>query len=182
MKRKMITTISVLAGFLLALILFIVFFNKAILRYNFPGWSKGVVQLVNRPKDFYDPLASEALDILDGHAEKNVTINNKYMGLHVVGLLFPKSVIPYVEYHTLHLQADIKCYVENELRYSRSISSGGYFRGKTGSGFHLANYKVPKDLPLDERISCEFSVSDLDMEFVEKYGPVKFFIRKLSDL
>jgi len=183
MRRITITIIAV-SGVILILLASAALFNKTILRSNVPVWVKSVVILLFPPNNIYDPLVVETLDISDGHAKTNVAINNRYMGSHEIGLLFSKfdPALLYQRKYELHLLANITCYVGDELHYSQSLNMGDPFLGKIGSGFSLATYVVPKDLPLDQSINCVFSVSNLNKEFVEKYGPVKLYIKKISDL
>jgi len=42
-------------------------------------------------------------------------------------------------------------------------------------------YQCPEDLPKKQTIRCELKIIKTDDELREKYGPVKFYIRKGSD-
>jgi hypothetical protein len=190
MRNSVLAVFFITLGIVLILLLFITTFNEMVLRNNFPAWSKTLVQIFNPPEDFFERLTVEPLDIVDGQAGQTVAINHKYVGLHEMGLLFSKfDSNLYGEYnrkyngkYKFHLLAKIKCFEGDKLLFEQSISDSSPFLGKAGGGFHLIHYKVPNDLPLNETVNCELFVSDLDMALVEKIGPVRFFVGKLSDL
>jgi len=186
-SKRITTIISVLAVTILLLIASMFFFNKEILRNNFPAWSKSMVTIITPPGDLYTPLVTENIDTQTVDIKKQLNYKNKYMGWHVVSLQLERfNPELYSEYlhknKTFSVSASLQCSADGKNLYSKSINSGSPFLGKTGGGFSLSTYSVPDDLPLDITISCEFKMSDIDTDLVNNYGPVEIRIAKISDL
>lgn len=187
MGKNMITKMILTLGIIFALILTMVVLNEAILRHQFPAWSKSIVQMFFPPNDLYKPLLVEELIVSPGSLKKNTTYRIKYMGSYSVSLLFsnfgPENYSKFADKNNnFQLSAKIQCSVENNTIYTKSLNNGTPFLGKDSGGITLTTYTVPTDLPLDKSINCEFSIDNIDEEFITKHTPVKLSIAKMSDL
>lgn len=55
------------------------------------------------------------------------------------------------------------------------------FRRETGSGFLLTAFEAPRDIPVNRPFLLTVEVVGGDPRFEAKYGPVSFFLVRLSD-
>lgn len=168
-----------------AIFLFSVF-NKSILRYESPRWVRTIVQLINSPEDLYVPLVVEEVEKSDGSVVGTIYFSNKYSGRHVAGFFHQmfgsEDYLEYQEDSSL-LSGVLKFYIDDVLVYSHSIGSNEIspFIKKGGGGIHFMMYNVPKDMPLDKMIRCDYSLENVDI-LGRGYEPVKLFFGKLSDI
>ena len=181
-RKRTIRILSIL-GLLLALPISIWLLNGVILRSNSPAALKTVVQLLVPPKDLYKPLVAKSIDFEEGTTLKIPSYHHEYVGNHELGIFFDNpDALTFQTNSKLRLIANLECSVEGKLRYSRIIESGNLFFGSQGSGYGLNTYVVPRDLPLDETISCMLTVSGMDIELIKKYGPIRIYVKKVSDV
>jgi len=173
-----ILVLTVLAIFIL---------NKSILSSNAPDVMKLIVLAVAPPKDLYDYLINEELDISKKGFTKKFEFKNKYVGRHGVGILLDKFTddlyfVPLSQRHNLKLKMEVNFYVQNSLILSHVVENKySPFIGRKWSGFYFFTYDSPKDLPLDKLITCEVKVIEPDRTLNATYGPARFYINKMSD-
>ncbi|MEW6089287.1 MAG: hypothetical protein AB1498_13400 [bacterium] len=175
---------------LLILILFLLvtlLFNKSILSFNAPKSIRLFVQAIATPKDFYNYLINEELDITKKGLIKRIEFKNKYTGKYDVGVLLDKMsdeiyFKPLSERYNLKLKIQIDFYLQNSLILSYFIENKyDPFIGRNDNGFSFFTYECPKDLAISKLITCELRIIEPDDELYNTYGPVKFYIRKMSD-
>jgi len=147
------------------------------------GWLKQVTAELFPPNDLYDFRVRETIDISKDDV-REVTFSAKYVGRHSAGLVlhrFDDAALAGTAY---------KFPLRIELSFFRgtvpvlSTPSGetaSWFIGRSGSGFDLFFFDVPRDLPVSETIAVRIDVLTPNAEFANAYGPVDFVIRKVSD-
>lgn len=181
MRQKVIIQSVIIIGILLVLLIATCSFRGIILRSNSPDALKTLVELFIPPSDLFQPLVSQAVDISDGFLEKRFSYHHEYMGNHEIGLFLENFDLDLYT-HILKVSARIVCDSREGLRYTSSTTSGTPFLGKDGSGFGLVTYVVPKDLPLDNEIDCTITLSEIDGDFIKKYGPARIYISRISSI
>ena len=140
-------------------------------------------RLFYKPKDYYKFLIKQEIDVSKNDVKK-VQFLCKYPGLYSPGLILnglefdPKGRIK-----KLKLKIQIKYYVDNSLKLTTLSSEYvPFWELKTkNQGYFFNTFKCPQDLPLNKLIYCEISVVKPDKDFYNKYKPIIFYIRKMSD-
>jgi hypothetical protein len=178
---------GVLLSILVLTVLAIFILNKSILSSNAPDAMKLIVLAVATPKDFYDYMINEELDISNKGFTKRFEFKNKYVGRHSVGILLDKFTddlyfVPLSQRYNLKLIMEVDFYTQNSLFLSHVVENKySPFIGHKLSGFSFFTYDCPKDLPLDKIITCEVKVIEPDSTLNAAYGPARFYIKKMSD-
>jgi len=141
------------------------------------------------PADYYLPIVNSDLDISREGESKTIELTHKYDRAYISGLIlkgfgygddfFESKTKRYKT--TLHLE--ISFYVDDTLLLKKSVQNDDYspFLATYGGGMHLFYYKCPNELPLNKKIICVVKVTKPDKHLQDTYGPVKFFIAKMSD-
>jgi hypothetical protein len=181
------SSIGVLLSVLVLTVLALFILNKSILSSNAPDVMKLIVLAVAPPKDFYDYLINEELNVSTKGFTKRFMFKNKYVGRHIVGILLDKFTddlyfVPIVQRYNLKLIMEVNFYTQNSLILSHLVENKySPFIGRKWSGFSFFTYDCPKDLPLDKLITCEVKVIEPDSTLNAAYGPARFYINKTSD-
>lgn len=181
------SSFGVLLSILILIVLAILLLNRAILSSNAPKAMRLVVSAIAPPKDYYDYLVNEKLDISEKGLTKRFEFKNRYAGWHDVGVLLEKFTddlyfVPLSKRYNLKLKMKVNFYVQNSLILSRDVENTyDPFIGRKGKGFIFITYDCPKDLPLDKLITCEVKVVEPDSTLSAVYGPARLYIRKMSD-
>lgn len=146
-----------------------------------------LIRTIFPPKDIYDYLINESLDITEKGLTKKFEFKNKYSGHHSIGILLDKFsddlyFKPLSQRYILKLKMEVNFYSQSTLILSRVIENKYYpFIGKRGNGWGFITYKSPLDLPLDKVIVCEVKILEPDDKLSTTLGPVRFYIKKDSD-
>lgn len=185
LQIRTMSSSSVLVSILILIVLAILLFN---------GWSSTTPKTMRRfmqalapPKDLYDYLINESLDISEKGLTKRFEFRNKYPGRHDIGILLAKFsddlyFRPLSQRHILKLKMEVNVYSQDALILSRVVENKyDPFIGRKGNGFSFITYESPRDLPIDKLIICEVKVLEPDDQLNTTYGPVRFYIRKMSD-
>ena len=180
--RSCILVVSLL---LIASYVLFILFNSFVLRTESLNKLRLMVQMLAPPRDLYRYLVREEIDFRKKGLIRRFEYRNKYLGNHEVGILLDNfSDDLYLSPHPYKLKSkvEIKFYIKHKLVLSRVLDEKYQpFNGATGNGFSLMYYKCPVDLPLDDTILCEITIVEPDVYLFNTYGPVNFFIRKMSD-
>lgn len=170
-----------LGGFFLLFAVSTMFFSSQLLQINSPRALRILIQRFAPPKDLYDFLVNEKIG--PPNETVKVTFENKYSGIHGIGVLFPNSPrASQLKGKPPLLKAEVNCYIGSNLVLSRKIGGDSKpFIGRDGSGFVLDTYASPGDLPLSKPITCEVKFLETDSELENIYGPANFYIRKMPD-
>ena len=190
LQMSIVIGFGVLFSILILIVLSILLLNRAILSSNSPKDLRHLVELLAPPKDLYDYLINEELNISEKGLIKRFEFKNKYAGSHGVGIILDKYsddlyFKPLSQRHTLKLKMEVNFYLQNSLISSRVVEDKyNPFIGPKGrgSGFSFFIYDSPEDLPLNQLITCEVKIIEPDSNLYTAYGPVRFYIRKISDL
>ena len=140
------------------------------------------------PKDLYDLLIKEELDISKKGLIKRFEFKNKYAGRHDGGVLLDRFTndlyfVPLSQRYQLKLKMEVNFFVQNSLILSRVVADeySPFVGVRKGSGFSFFIYECPKDLPVNKLITCEVIVIEPDSTLNTFYGPVRFYIKKNWD-
>jgi hypothetical protein len=181
------SSFGVLLSILILTVLAIIILNKSILSSNTPDVMKLIVLAVAPPKDFYDYLINEEIDVSKKGFTKRFEFKNKYVGRHVVGILLDNFTddlyfVPLSQRYNLKLIMEVNFYTQNALILSHLVENTySPFIGRKWSGFSFFTYDCPKELPLDKIITCQVKVIEPDSKLNTAYGPARFYINKMSD-
>jgi hypothetical protein len=161
--------------------------NKIILSSEAPKALRLFIMAVAPPNDLYDFLIKEEIDLSEKNSIRHYEFKNKYTGTHDVGILLKKFSAdqyfkPISQRYDLKLKLQVNFYMQNRLLLSR-VAEHKYdpFLGLNGNGFSFFYYECPEDLPLNKLITCEIQIIEPDSKLLADYGPVSFYIRKMSD-
>ncbi len=187
LQMGIMSSLAILLSILIFAMLAIFLLNRSILSSNAPKATRLLALAIVPPKDLYDYLINEELDISEKGVVKRFEFKNKYVGRHDVGVLLDKFsddlyFKPLSERYRLKLKMEVNFYSQNLLILSRVVENKyDPFIGRKGNGFSFFTYDSPKDLPLDKLITCEVKVVEPDGTLNTVYGPAKFYIKKMSD-
>jgi hypothetical protein len=175
-------TIMVLASLFIAIALL----NRTMMRSD-DVMLRQLAYMVFPPKDYYDKIINKRIDVTQKGSTTRHHFKNQYKGRYIIGLQLEKF-----SYETKYdlgskkyrpkLNLQIRFYRDHLLlmtiakdRYS------SYLEKKDRGGLIIDSYLCPKDIPLDNIITCEISVIEPDIELEKKHGPIRYFIQKISD-
>jgi len=153
-----------------------------------PPFIRLLLQLFIAPKDYYEYLINDPLNLTEKGLTKRFKFKNKYIGGYSAGILLDnfsdhsyfKSMS---EKYKLKLKMEVNFYQNGNLILSRIVENKYFpFLSLKGSGFAFIIYKSPDDLPSDKLLVCEVKIIESDTELENTYGPVRFYIRKDSDM
>jgi len=157
----------------------------------FSGWRSDTVRYfmhaIYPPKDLYDFLINESLDISEKGLTKRFEFQHKYPGRHNIGILlanFSDDLYfkPLPQRYILKLKMEVSFYSQGTLIMSRMVENQyDPFLGRRGNGLSFITYKAPQDLPMDKLIVCEVKILEPDGQLYTTYGPTRFYISKMSD-
>ncbi|MDH3346192.1 MAG: hypothetical protein OEL75_03310 [Kiritimatiellaceae bacterium] len=136
--------------------------------------------LFSEPKDLWVPLVAEVIDPLKPTYEFNIT--HKYIGSHVVKIVFSDKEVDPWETKTDDLSLTITFYRDSEKILSKDSSFVGGFKGLRGSGLTYINYYLPEELPIDEQLKVIIEIKGNLEKFNNQYGSAEIQISKGSDL
>lgn len=146
-----------------------------------------IVMPLFQPKDLYDFLFIEEIDTTIEGYKKRILFKNKYNGNHSVGIILDNFTnrdyfLPLSQRYDLSLELEVNFYYNERILLSRTVKTTyDPFLGKRGNGFSFFTYKTPNELPIGEIMECEIIVIRPDDNLSNRYGPVKFYIQKMSD-
>ena len=182
-----INSFGVLLSILILIALTILLLNRSLLSSNSPKAMNLLALAIAPPKDLYEYLIDEELNISEKGLIRRFEFKNKYAGRHDIGVLLEKFsddlyFVPLSRRYKLKLRMEVNFYLQNSLILSRIVEDKYEpFIGRRGKGFSFIIYDSPKDLPLDKLVTCEVKILEPDNKLSTTYGPVRFFIGKMSD-
>jgi hypothetical protein len=184
---KFLSYLGVLLSIFILIMLAIFLLNKPILNSNAPEVVKDLVTAIIPPKDLYDCLIKEEIDISQKNLIKRIDFKNKYVGRHDIGILLDRFTndlyfVPLSRRYKLKLKMEVNFYVNDIVVFS-SVIENKYdpFIGRDKSGFSFITYDCPKDLPLNKLITCEVKIITPDAMLNTVHGPVRLYIEKTFD-
>jgi len=189
-KQKPVFFYGTCAFFLLLFTVFLIV-TQADAEPNMGKSFRMLWQELFRPKDYFNDLVSEPIDLGIKGQTKKFKFENKYVGLHFIELVVEQfdrdwllSGDPKKKYN-FRARLELKLYSEEQLIYHRILGEKprqAMGLGPTPSGaFVLADYQCPDDLPVKKNIVGEITVVETDTVLTNEYGPTTFVIRKVSD-
>jgi hypothetical protein len=135
------------------------------------------------PKDLFDFVIKEEIDVVSTGVVSIATFEIKYGGPYAVGVLLEKYSA-----NTLFLKDDFKLRIEYHIYSDETLcfsgkTTGDYtsFLGMRGNGLWLAEFEVPEEVPLKKSLTCKVRIVAPDEYLNKKYGPVFFYVQKKSD-
>lgn len=139
-------------------------------------------EIFSPPKDLYQDLVCGELVFSKTKAVFEFNYEHKYNGKHNAGIylenftydLYAKSYLP-------KMKVEIAFYCGSNIILSKNVEEFTPFLSKDGGGYMLLSYSVPDDLPNKDTIKCKVKILDYDSELEAKHGPLRFYIRKMSD-
>ncbi len=122
--------------------------------------------------------------------EKNdiftIVFSSNSCGRIIVGMSLDKSKHPHSFYkrhkNTTSVRLKIDYYIDGKIML-RQVGGKYYssYSAKEDEGLFISYYvNIPSDLPAGKEIVCKIKVIETDEYMVNKYGPVKFFVRGLN--
>jgi len=186
-KLKIITIASISIILVICILLVSVTFLKVpIAKGKILKEGRPLFNLFFEPKDLYELTLNEKIDITDANGTQMFTFTNKYIGPYSVGFLWEKFVpddYASVEKLDFKLRLKFDCYENNILLMSKEIEDYEYkFLGLSEDGIALFEFNSPDTIPIDTEISCKVTILVADELFNNKYGPVKIYIQKSSEM
>lgn len=145
----------------------------------FPTFGK-ISLLLSEPEDLWTPLASEVIDPKRSSYEFNIT--HKYVGNHVVKILFSDKEVDPWKTKTDDLSLTITFYRDSEKILSKESSFVGGFKGLRGNGLIYINYYLPEELPIAEQLKATIEIKGNLEEFITQHGSSEIQVSKGSDL
>ena len=185
LQTRAMSSRSILLSIVILIVLAILLFIG--LTSSYPETVRRFMRAIAPPKDLYDFLINEDLDVRERGLIKRFEFRNKYSGRHDIGILLDKFsddlyFKPFSQRYILKLKMEVNFYLQNSLVLSRVVENKyDPFIGRKGNGFSFITYEAPKDLPINELITCEVKVIEPDKQLYAAYGSVRFYIRKMSD-
>lgn len=189
LKIMLIIVISIVVLIVLFILGLKVFSSYILQRPELHNNIGSIVQLLFPPRDLYKRIITEEIDITK-KGEEEVEFKNKYVGDYIVGILL-KNFDFETMYHDKPdsiLGIEVNFYLDNKLVLShiegfKEKKYSPTYGGKVSyeSGYYFLGYDCPKDLPINKTIICKIKILEPDTNFNDKYGPVKFFIEKITD-
>lgn len=174
-------------GIILTLYLLLYIFNDKILGAECLAKMHFLVNVVAPPTDLYKPLINSEINISDKGKIYTYNYKHKYIGTYDIGIYLDNysdklQFVSKDKRYKLKLKLEIKLFYKDKV-YLTKVLEENYspFSGASGSGFSLMYYKCPLDLPVNQDITCEVKVIESDDVLSNNYGPVKFYIQKISD-
>lgn len=140
-------------------------------------------RLLFPPHDLFDIVLQDGIDISSPAQFSVGHFTLKYNGPYICGLLLDKfSSSSYQNNIDLKLRLKIEFFHGADLIAFKSTSNTYTpFLGLRGNGLSLVDFNAPHDVPLNSQIFCKVSVISPDIELSTVYGPVTFYIQKMSE-
>ena len=149
--------------------------NTSLWRFFFP------------PKDLFDLVVNEGIDITTTGEVASVIFRLKYDGPYNAGIYLaklPNNGLPSDGTHkyVFKLRVRIDVFQGDQLFFS-DISTSEYssFMGLRGNGLQLLRFNAPEDVPLKKELTCKVTVLVPDKALNKNFGPVSFYIQKASE-
>ena len=122
------------------------------------------VQLFCPPKDLFELVLNEEMDITKIGNVQTFKFKNKYIGPYTGGILLEKfSDELYRKKYRLKLQIKLDFYNDNTLLILKETTNDySPFYGKRGNGLILFEFKSPENIHLDTEIICKSTILDTD--------------------
>ena len=134
------------------------------------------------PDDLYQTLDESDFDLSSQGIERELKFKIKYPGNHWLAILVespPETTEKYKSDFDVKIQIFDKEGILTESVVSDS--SLWFYGGQQRSGFALATFKVPSDLPLDQQLNIRVSVVKESPGFTKLYGKHRIIMSKFSD-
>jgi hypothetical protein len=134
------------------------------------------------PSDLYKTLGESSFDLSKQGLEKELKFTTKYPGNHWLAILV-ESPPEIMEKYKSDFEVKVQVLSESGV-ISESVvsdSSFWFYGGQQRSGFALATYKAPSDLPLGQPLTIKATVINESPGFTEKYGKQRLIMSKYSD-
>ena len=197
MKQSLVINIYLVTCMMLFMTMFILTpFTSSYANSNesdgFIDGIRSIWYLILPPKDYYKPFILDELDLSQKGLVKTFKFKHKNKGNHSVGIYlsrFAKGDDFFAkpsDRYKLKLKTEITFYVKDSILLSKVIEDYGSeaygpFLSPEGGGLIFVFYKTPRDLPINETITCKLKIIEPDKYLNDMYGPAKFYIKKQSD-
>jgi hypothetical protein len=141
------------------------------------------VHLFCPPKDLFDLVVDEEIDVTNLNNLQLFKFKLKYIGPYAGGILLEKfSDNLYRNRYELQLRIKLDFYKDNKLLISKKIGNNySPFYGRKGNGLMLFEFKSPGDIPIDTEITCKSTILVTDEYLSKQYGPMRLYIQKESE-
>lgn len=141
--------------------------------------SSPIGRLLWPPEDLYTPLVLKNLDVSRKGEIVEAEFNNQYEGTHDLGIYVSKRIESELKSQLRITVSGDKGVILERVLDRNEFQFWGWEKGK--SGVALMVYEAPSELPLNVPLRIRAEVVVPDKEFIKKYGPTMFFVRKMSD-
>lgn len=138
------------------------------------------------PADLYSHVVINTITLQEKLACPPFILKHKYVGTYLIGLYIENP--PPDPYGTaIETNAKLRLSINDgqheifEKTFTRWANRFGE-PGDNEAGVILGHYKVPEDIPLNDKVVSTISVESIDSSFEAKFGKAKFFIRRTPDL
>lgn len=137
-----------------------------------------LLNLLFPAEDLYIPLAE--VRIQAGQTAYNLDVTHKYVGNHAVEVYVPSSMRPEWPAEK-RLQISTSYFIDGRPIRTMEGSEGSQFIGANQYGFIYSWYRVPRDLPVGERLRAQITIRGDLGAFVREHGGATLAVRKMSD-
>lgn len=177
--------VFIVSAFFLFFIIFILtlFLRAPISKGKILKPARLLVQFLCPPKDLFDMVIDEKIDIASKGEIPPFMFKIKYIGPYNVGILLNKFNDNWCRNkRSLQLRLKLDFYSNDILLISKE-STDKYepFYGRRGNGFILFSFDSPAEIPIDTYITCKAMVLIADKELDAQCGPARLYAQKLSE-
>jgi hypothetical protein len=139
--------------------------------------------LLPLPTDFYTALAEFPVDLAQAAQRYRFTVSHRYVGNYALGLRVGKEIPQPVDSYDWGSRLVFGCESPDGMTYRRRVGDDpSPWWTNQSQGFLLHWYRVPRDLPRGQTLSCLIEVAEGSRRFDALYGSGVIVVRKMSDL
>lgn len=174
-------TVVVLASLVLAIILFVVLSRQAVVEGRAFNALRPFYLLLFPPRDLYRPLLDLPIDV-GQRGTYTVEFTNPYVGRYAFVFEVQAAVEMASKGYTYdgYLTIRVSQAGRDILSWNPGRNLIPYW-SSSGSGFILAHYDVPRDMPRGTQLQCMISEEQGAPAFAKQYGATRLKIVKVSE-
>jgi hypothetical protein len=148
------------------------------------GFLRPYVQIFCPPKDLYDIVLNERIDISEPNKNQTFNFKIKYIGQYATHVTLDELDDKlYGKKYDLKLQMRLNFYKDGVLLISKNPAD--YYQKSwgldRGDGEIKCDFEVPKDVPIDTNITCGVRIFATDPYLNNHCKGTRLFIHKYSE-
>ncbi len=141
--------------------------------------------ILSPPSDLYDVVIDKKIDAGKDKGIATIAFRIKHHGRYSTGIFLERLPDDFWKTNYAELKLNIKLsfyFGDQLLLIQEPITPLLHFVGKNEQGVWFSTFEAPDDLPVDNNLNCKLEVIISDKEFEKKYGPIRFYIQKISEI